>query len=78
MTQRQLWGWADANPKASPVERLDRAIRAYEQKFDTLPAYCFVHPATLTQLTGQLGCAVYGAPGMSRENFYFGMPGDTP
>lgn len=79
MTQRQLWGWADANPKLTPSQRLDKAIWAYQERHeDALPPYCFVHPATLALLEGrQIGCALYGTPGIPRNAYYFGLPGDV-
>ena len=77
MQVRQLWGWSDANPKVSPTARLNLAIRAYEEKHQALPMYCFVHPGMLSQFEGQLGCSVYSAPGMPRNSFYFGLPGDV-
>ena len=81
MTQRQFWGWAEVNLKLSPADRLNRAICAYEEKYEARPTFAFVHPTTLTQLEGQQGvlggCALYGNPGVPRNNYYFGMPGDV-
>lgn len=78
MIDRQLWGWSESNPKLPPTDRLNRAIAAYKAKYDTFPVFCLVHPATIGALEGQqVGCAVYGTPGLSRNEYLFGSPGEV-
>lgn len=78
MSERQLWGWSESNPKLTPGQRLGNAIMAYEKKYDTFPVFCLVHPATIAALEGQqVGCAVYGTPGLSRNEYLFGSPGEV-
>ena len=78
MSERQLWGWSESNPKLTPGQRLSAAIMAYEEKFNLLPSFCFVHPDTIAALEGQqVGCAVYGTPGLSRNEYLFGSPGEV-